>query len=98
MSRLAELREANPQLLEAGWVCERVDDQQGALVLKRKLAGNKEWLFAVNLGNSALRVVMDPNSRLVNLPCNPAPVTRDGELVLEPDQAALIEFNWPVLA
>jgi len=98
LSRLAELREANPQLLEAGWVCERVDDQQGALVLKRKLAGNKEWLFAVNLGNSALRVVMDPNSRLVNLPGNPEAEIRDAELVLEPDQAALIEFNRPVLA
>ena len=92
LSRLAELREANPQLLEAGWVCERVDDQQSVLVLKRKLGGNKEWLFAVNLGNSALRVAMNPNSRLVNLPGNPEAVIRDGELVLEPDQAALIEF------
>jgi glycosidase len=98
LRQLAELREANPQLLEAGWACDRVDDKAGLLVLKRKMGDNQDWLFAINLGGSPLRIVIESHSHLINLPYGPEAVIKEGELVLESDQAALIEVNRQQLA
>jgi len=67
-----------------------VDDQQGALVLKRKLAGNKEWLFAVNLGESFLQIETDPSCQLVKLPGMLGAELKKNLLRVDPDSCALI--------
>lgn len=96
LKQLADLREANPQLLESGWACERVDDKAGILVLKHPMGENREWLFAINLGTLQREVAIDPHSQLIKLADSPKAMIREGELVLDPDQAVLIETSKPI--
>ena len=90
LSQLAALREANPQLLEAGWACERVDDKRGLLVLKRTMGGDKQWFFAVNLGDSPCQIEVDPSFQLLPLPGMQSPELKNTILNISPDSCALI--------
>jgi len=91
LRQLAELREANPQLLDGGWACEQVDDEAGRLVLKHKMGDNRDWLFVINLGDSTYRLPVEPKSRSMTLAGTQRAEFQKGELLLGTEQAAIIE-------
>ncbi len=90
LKQLAELREANPQLMESAWAADRVDDKAGILVLKRKIGDNQDWLFAINLGDSHCQIEVDFSFKLVKLPGAQSTELKDKILKIGPDSCALI--------
>jgi cyclomaltodextrinase len=91
LKQLADLRERHPQLLEAGWTCERVDDKAGILVLKREIDESWDWLFVINLGSLPMRLPVERNCRVIKLPGTLNSEISQGQLALGPENAALLE-------
>lgn len=90
LKQLAELREANPQLMESAWEADRVDDKADILVLKRKIGDNQDWLFAINLGDSHCQIEVDFSFKLVKLPGVQSTELKNKILKIGPDSCALI--------